>query len=173
MTKTPLCKLLCPESEKPVLEALYLAQTVASDQLRRDPKILNTITAAFNRFTGRNLDPNLLVRYIFDRRKAADWPRLGSRARKFESVLDLLTSPQLMSLKHIYLSLDITSDELLFAPASMRQIAQRFHSETGDTIPGSTLVAVIVAKRKRGKWVGLREEFADIAVVEKSLRAAQ
>jgi len=67
--------LLDPDVEKPVLEQLYLERGVATDQLRRAPQVLMQITDAFNHITGHNIDPGLLLRYIINRRKQADWPR--------------------------------------------------------------------------------------------------
>ncbi|MFC1605171.1 hypothetical protein ACFL5F_09120 [Planctomycetota bacterium] len=155
--------LLNPDVEKPALEQLYLAHGVATDQLRRAPQVLIEITETFNHVTGRDFDPGLILRYMINRRKQADWPTLGSKARKFDSVLNELTPAQLEFLRQIYLELDIPSDEFLFKIELVRGIEQRFTEFFGIRIPGYTLVAVIVAKRKRGLWVKIREEgFMDV-----------
>jgi len=155
--------LLHPDVEKPVLEQLYLAHGVATDQLRRAPQVLMEITDGFNHVTGRDIDPGLLLRYMINRRKQADWPTLGSKAQKFDSVLNELTPAQLEVLRQIYLELDIPSDEFLFDVELARGIEQRFTGLSGIRIPGYTLVAVIVAKRKRRLWVKIREEhFGDV-----------
>jgi len=155
--------LLDGETEKPILEQLYVAHGVATDQLRREPHALFQIRDSFNHLTGHNFDADTLLRYMFNRRKASDWPKLGKSAKKIESVLNKLTAQQLAKLREIYLDLDIPSDEFLFNPERTREIADNFERLTGANIPGYVLVAVIVAKRKRGFWVRIREEaFSDI-----------
>ena len=76
--------------------------------------------------------------------------------------MNLLTSAQLEALKQIYLDLDVPSDEFLFEPNLMREVARRFQGLTGTRYNSSILIASIVAKRKRGLWVKIREPFADI-----------
>ena len=157
--------LLEREVEKPALESLYIAHGVATDQLRRDPETLFRITETFNRITSQAFTTGELLRYMVNRRKVTDWPKLGTKAKKFQSVLNLLTSPQLSILKQIYIELDNTSDELLFEPQLVQEIETRFMGLAGVHIPGSILVAAIVAKRKRGEWVCIREEFGDIEII--------
>ncbi len=155
--------LLDPEVEKPILEQLYLAHGVATDQLRRAPEVLMQITDSFNHVTGRDISHGRLLRYMFNRRKAADWPKLGTKARKFGSVLHELTPAQLEHLRQVYLALDIPSDEFLFKVELTREIEHRFTGLSKIRIPGYTLVAAIVAKRKRGLWIKIREEaFGDV-----------
>ena len=162
-TRTFIKDLLHPDVEKPALEQLYLAHGVATDQLRRAPQVLREITESFNHIAGRDLDQGLLLRYMINRRKQKDWPTLGGTARKFDSVLDELTPSQMETLRQIYLELDIPSDEFLFQTDLTRRIENRFRGLTGTRVPGYTLVAVIVAKRKRGLWVKIRDEgFGDI-----------
>jgi hypothetical protein len=161
--RTFIKDLLHPDVEKPVLEQLYLAHGVATDQLRRVPQVLLEITQSFNHVAGRDLDPALLLRYMINRRKQKDWPTLGAAARKFDSVLDEFTPSQIETLRQIYLELDVPSDEFLFRVELTRAIENRFRGLTGVRIAGYTLVAAIVAKRKRGLWVRIRDEgFGDI-----------
>ncbi len=98
-------------------------------------------------------------------RKVADWPKLGAKAKKFHSVLNLLTSEELATLRQVYLDLDRTSDEYLFDRQMMDDLANRFKGLTGKRISGSVLAAVIVAQRKRGNWVKIREPFGDIQAI--------
>ena len=69
------------------------------------------------------------------------------------------------------MGLDITSDELLFSPKLMSQVARLFAEATGVSMSGSILVAAIVSKRKRRDWPKIRETqtgaFADIDEVAK------
>lgn len=162
-----------PEHEKQALEALYLHYAVATDQLRRNPAVLGRITAAFNRVTGHDFDAGTLLRYMINRRKNKDWPTLGDRARRFEPVTDQLTDTQLEILRDIYVTMDIPSDEFLFRPDLIRAIEQQFATRAGVVIQGFILVAAIMAKRKRGLWVCIREgvareaAFSDLNAVAK------
>ena len=123
--------LLDVEVEKPVLEGLYLEAGVETDQLRRDPKTLYAISDAFNRITSHNIEASTLLRYMLNRRKQKDWPRLSKNAKKFESVLNLLTDNELKILRQIYISLDLTSDEFLFDPDKIRYIERKFEGLSG------------------------------------------
>ena len=166
--KRSLKDLLDRQTEKPILEALYVQHGVATDQLRREPVTLASITATFNRLTSRDLDQGTLLRYMVNRRKndGGDWPKLGTKAMKFEPVGDLLTPAQIEVLRQIYERLDVPSDEFLFRPKLTDEIAQEFVAATGETVDPSLLVALIVAKRKRGEWCRIREQedatFSDI-----------
>lgn len=167
--------LLSPD-QKASLEAIYLSREVATDQLRRVPSVLAEILDAFHAATGRvEIDASLLLRYIFNRRKLKDWPRLGKRAGKFEPVESMLTASELSALQTIYEGMDETADNLLFSAGMLRRVAQQFREATGNAIAGSVLVAVIVAKRKRGLWVCLRKgekAFGDIGEVAKKYKTA-
>src|SRR5690606_5116501 len=123
--------------------------------------------------TGHDFDAGTLLRYMINRRKNKDWPTLGDRARRFEPVTDQLTDTQLEVLRDIYVNLDIPSDEFLFRPDLIRTIERQFASRAGVVIQGFILVAAIMAKRKRGLWVCIREgvardaAFSDINEVAK------
>ncbi len=165
----PIQDLLDREVEKPVLEGLYKQLGVATDQFQRNHASLVKITRAFNQLTGRDLDEDTLLRYMFNRRKVQDWPKLGTSAKKFQSVLNRLSAEDTAILKNIYLKLDITSDNFLFDSEYISKIARRFKEETGRQIPGPTLVGVIIAKRKRGEWPKIREAFGDIAELRSTI----
>jgi hypothetical protein len=158
--------------EKEALEAIYLSREVATDQLRRAPGVLADIVDAFHAATGRtDVDAALLLRYVVNRRKDKDWPRLGNRAQRFAPVTSHLTPSQLSALRTVYETFDQTSDELMFSPRLMRRIAGMFREATGTTVPGSVLVAVTIAKRKRGEWPCIRTSdraFADIPTVARN-----
>ncbi len=169
-----LKSLLSPD-EKESLESIYLSHEVATDQLRRAPAVFAEVVEAFHAATGRtDIAAGLLLRYIFNRRKQKDWPRLEGRARKFAPVTSTLSAEHLAALRVVYESLDETSDKLLFSAALMRRIATMFRESTGESIAGTVLVAIIVAKRKRGEWVCIRSgerAFADIETVARQQSA--
>lgn len=156
--KTPIKDLLDREEEKPALEKVYVAYGVATDQLRRCPDILNAIADAFERLTSRRIDPGTLLRYMVNRRKAADWPTLGSAAKRFGvSLLDLLPSHLVDALKKIYVAIDIPLDEYLFRRKLVRELEARYASAAGASESGDVLVAVMMSYRKRGSWPTIRE----------------
>lgn len=169
--KTSLKDMLDRQTEKPVLEELYVHYGVATDQLRRAPEVLDAIAAAFNRITSRDIGASELLRYMINRRKndGGDWPNLGAKAEKFLPAGRLLTDADIEALRDIYLAMDLTSDELLFRPRMASELAEKFEAATGKRIAGSLLVAVIVSKRKRGEWPKIRETapaaFSDIPKV--------
>ncbi len=150
------------QADKQTLEGLYVAHGVATDQLRRDPATLSVITRTFNQLTGRDDSSSDLLSYMMNRRKEADWPRLGSAAKRFEPVTELLTDEQLEALRRIYVTMDIPSDQYMCRNTLARRIADMFEASTGVRISAQVLVAVIVAKRKRGLWVRIRGAFGDL-----------
>lgn len=169
LRKRPLKDLLCHETEKPVLEQLYLQHRVATDQLRRCPAVLKRLTDQFNAAVGRDYSESLLLRYMVNRRKQTDWPNLGTTAIKLANAAELLSSTELLVLQQIYLEIDRPSDELLFESSCARLVSKRFREETGRAVAGSILVAVIIAKRKRREWLCIRDDsksaFSDIGLI--------
>jgi hypothetical protein len=156
--KKPIKDLLDLELEKPVLEKLYLTYRVATDQLRRCPEVLQAIADGFDRVASRRVDAGTLLRYMLNRRKDADWPKLGEKAKRFStSLLDLLSSRLVDTLKHIYVAIDIPLDEYLFRRKLAAEIAKRYAAESGSAESGDVLVAVMMAYRKRGSWPTIRE----------------
>lgn len=154
--------MLNRSTEKPILEAIYVEHGIPLDQLRRVPEILGEITRSFNRLTSRDFSAGELLRYMINRRKNKDWPRLGSGATRLEGAANVLSNTEIEHLRTVYLSMDLPSDEFLYRPAKTAEIEARFARASGIRIPGGVLVAVIIAKRKRGEWVRIRDEFGDI-----------
>jgi hypothetical protein len=155
-------KYFLDPADKQTLEGLYVNECVATDQLRRDPATLARITRTFNQLTGRDDSSSDLLAYMINRRKEKDWPRLEGNAKRFEPVTDLLTDEQLEVLRGIYVTLDVPSDQYICRVQLGRRIADLFHASTSARFPAQLLVAVIVAKRKRGLWVRIRGVFDDL-----------
>lgn len=156
--KTPIKDLLDREMEKPALEKLYLSYRVATDQLRRCPEVLNSIADGFERIASRRIDPGTLLRYMINRRKDSDWPKLGAKAKRFSvSLLDLLPISFVDALKRIYVGIDIPLDEYLFRRKLVRELESRYVAATGTSETGDVLVAVMMTYRKRGLWPTIRE----------------
>ncbi len=156
VAKKPLKDLLDAE-EKQSLEAIYRAFRVPTDQLRRCPDVLHAIGAAFDRANSRRIEPGLLLRYMFNRRKAGDWPKLGRRAEKLTPLFDLLPASQLEALEATYKALGHSIDEYQFQPLLARDLAEHFAQMAGVTEQGEVLVAVMTARRKRGLWPAIFE----------------
>jgi hypothetical protein len=158
--KTPIKDLLNAQ-EKKSLEQIYKSYKVPTDQLRRCPDVLRAIASAFERVESRRIEPSTLLRYMFNRRKLKDWPKLGQRAQKFESLLHLLPLPQLTALEKIYERFRQPVDNYQFRPTLMRELAVEFRKVTGVDEDGEVLVTVMTARRKRGLWPALFEELSD------------
>jgi hypothetical protein len=155
--KKPIKDLLDP-ADKRALEKLYLAYRVASDQLRRCPEVMQAITDGFAHVASGRVDAGTLLRYILNRRKDADWPKLGAKAQRFStSLLDLLAPKLVDVLKGIYVAIDIPLDEYLFRRKLVVEIEKRFAAESGSSESGDVLVAVMMTYRKRGFWPTIRE----------------
>jgi len=168
---------LKPE-EKSSLEELYLHYAIPTDQLRRNAVVLGRITAAFNRLNDCEVDPPEILRYMINRRKNADWPRLEDRAKRFSSAMAELLEGEIDVLVGAYVAINVPLDEYLLRDGLGARLAQGFAMATKRTLPIPTLVAALMAYRKRGllpclvevKTVGTAEPFADIDVVAKMNR---
>jgi hypothetical protein len=168
---------LKPE-DKSCLEELYLHYAVPTDQLKRNSIVLGRITAAFNRLTGRDDEAAELLRYMINRRKNADWPRLENRAKRFSSAMKELLDGEVHVLVGAYVGIDVPLDEYLLRDDLGARLAEGFTRATKRTLPTSILVAALMAYRKRGflpclvevKTAGASKPFADIKVVAKMTR---
>jgi len=155
--KKPIKDLL-DAPDKSALEKLYLAYKIATDQLRRCPEVLQAIADGFERVGSRRIDSGTLLRYMFNRRKEADWPKLGAKAQRFStSLLDLLSPDLVDTLRRIYVSIDIPLDEYVFRRKLIAELEKRYAGETRSNESGDVLVAVMMAFRKRGFWPTIRE----------------
>lgn len=170
---------LNPE-DKCCLEELYLHYAVPTDQLRRNPAVLGRITAAFHRLTGHDEEAPELLRYMINRRKNQDWPRLGDRARRFPPAMQELLDGEIGVLAGIYESIKVPLDEYLLRTDLPRQLANAFTAATQRFVSAATLVAALMAHRKRGllpclmeeKTAGTQRPFADIHVVDRAHKRA-
>jgi hypothetical protein len=166
--------------EKCCLEELYLYYAVPTDQLRRNPVVLGRIAAAFQRLTGREEDAAELLRYMINRRKNQDWPRLGDRARRFPPAMRDLLDGEIGVLVAAYESINVPLDEYLLRADLPHRLASAFTAATQRFVAAATLVAALLAHRKRGllprlfevKTAGAPQPFADIEVVARAQHRA-
>ena len=150
---------LTPE-QKLCVEELYLHYAVPTDQLRRKPAVLSAIQAAFCNMTGVLVGSAELLRYMINRRKNQDWPRLGGRAHRFPQALGTLGEGHRSLLCDLYERLGVTSDELLLRPKLAGKLVEAFASEAGRILPVHVLVPAVLQLRKRGLLPTLKKEAA-------------
>lgn len=168
---------LSPE-DKCCLEELYLHHAVPTDQLRRNPVVLGRICAAFRRISSCEAETPEVLRYMINRRKNKQWPRLGERARRFPPAVRELLDGEIDVLIAVYESIDIPLDEYLLRDKLPHRLASSFAEKTGRVVRAPTLVAALMAHRKRGLLPCLIEEklsrsaqpFSDIEEVARAQR---
>lgn len=137
-------------SEKEILENAYLEIGVAIDQLKRDMASLDRLHRIFMTFTGRqDIDKDLLIRYMLNRRKQQLWVRLGSSAQRFASAVKSVGSG-LSALVSTYVDAGVPLDHYLSSPALVRDLATKYKLMTRDDQLAYTLVAALMSLRKRG-----------------------
>lgn len=166
--------------DKCCLEELYLYHAIPTDQLRRNPVALGRIVAAFHRLTGRDDEAPELLRYMINRRKNRDWPCLGENARQFTPALRELLDGELDLLVDAYTVIRIPLDEYLLRDNLPKKLASAFAAAAGRFVKAATLVAALMAHRKRGLLPCLVEEklaaesraFADIQIVARAHQRA-
>lgn len=168
--------------DKLCLEELYLHYAIPTDQLDRNRVVLGRIAAAFRRLTGQDGDAKEILRYMINRRENKDWPRLGERARRFPAALKELLDGEIGILSNIYTTINLPLDEYLLRDDLPRELTDTFTSRTGRFLPASTLVAAMIAHRKRGLLPCLEEEkaaaaksqpFSDITEVDRKHRQSK
>lgn len=143
---------LNPE-DKYTLQQIYVAYQTPTDQLRRNPELLKSIAEAFTLASGLVIEPGALLRYMFNRRKNKDWPKLGDRALKFQPPTKTLVKEDIDTLRQIYQKLTIPVDEYLFTDKFVHKLSDLFTKATGKIVGGWQLAAVMMSKRKSGEWV--------------------
>jgi len=167
--------------DKLALEELYLYYAIPTDQLKRKPGVLGRICAAFRRVTGRDESNEEILRYMINRRKNKDWPRLGDRARRFPAALKELLDGEIGVLCAIYKAINIPLDEYMLREELPQRLRDAFAAKTGRVLTASTLIAAMMSYRKRGLLPCLEEEkaatktaqpFSDIEEVDRRHRRA-
>lgn len=166
--------------DKSCLEELYVHYAIPTDQLKRNPVVLGRIVAAFCRLTDQVESTSEVLRYMINRRKSKDWPTLGTKAKRFSAALKQLLDGEIGILSNIYVSINVPLDEYLLRNHLPRELASTFTSTAGRIIPSQTLVAAMMAHRKRGLLPCLEEEkvksadlpFSDIGDVHRQHRNA-
>lgn len=170
---------LTPE-DKNCLEELYIYHAVPTDQLKRKRSVLIHIVNTYNRITGRDDDADEVLRYMINRRKCKDWPCLGTRARRLLPAQHELLEGELDVLVAAYIAINVPLDEYLLRSDLPSKLAQGFTMATERFVASATLVAALMAYRKRGylpclfekKVAKASQPFADIHVVARAHRRA-
>jgi hypothetical protein len=150
------------DDESALLQHLYLAAGIPTDQYARRPVDLANLVQTFNDLTGRSFAPGDLRHYIVAKRKQSKWVRFEGTHKRLDSIPEALNPEQWISLGEVYQELlaaaGLGSDTLAFDDELAQELAQRFAERSGTSRiwPGQLLFAMIMAKRKRGEWIKVR-----------------
>jgi hypothetical protein len=161
-------KIKLAREEDDLLRSLYRDRRIPVDQYVRRPGALDGLTGQFNDLAGRNDSTGDIHHYMATCRKNGEWVTFDGNHRRLESMdLEQLTSADWTQLAAAYEALGIGSDNFAFDADLLLRLTAGFRQLSGKQIDGRTLVALIMALRKRGMWpkVGNRESdlgFRDI-----------
>ena len=144
--------------EKQALEGLYLFHKIPTDQLKRNPSVLEKIAATFHLVSGRNIEPEKLHRYMINRRKKKDWPKLGREYVRFESPKKYLCQDDYSALRICYADIGVSIDEYLFRPELVSLLEKKFAAIADKVIGGQSLIAAMMTERKSGNWSGSEDQ---------------
>jgi len=153
--------------EEDTLKYLYMRQNVPTDQFKRRPAALRRLADEFNTLTERSDDPDNILHFIINRRKAGKWPKLGPGHKKLASVPDdVLTPDEWTILKEIYLDMNKGSDIFAYDGQLRMELARRFSASARRFLPARTLCAALERRRKEGLLPRLTDQplapFADM-----------
>ena len=144
--------------DKSTLEDLYLHYAIPTDQLKRNRVVLGRIGASFRRATGLDDSNDEILRYMINRRKNKDWPKLGERAKRFPPALKELLEGEISVLCTLYKTINVPLDEFLLREDLPRRLVEMFSAKTGRIVTDATLVAAMMSYRKRGLLPCLESE---------------
>ena len=143
-----------------ILESLYLAFRIPSDQYQRRQQDLSKLVRRWNTLTERGDSPGEVLHYIITKRKNSDWVRLDGDHKRLQTMPEDFLSPEEWEVlqaayDEVVVEKGLGSDTLAYDAELAKQIRREFSKHTGRVVNGSLLVAAIIAKRKRGEWVKL------------------
>ena len=146
--------------EVELLKELYLQKGIPSDQYAKRPVDLAEFIAQWNAMSERNDTAGEVLHYIKSKRRHKLWPTFGGMHQRMAEWQDGVLYPaEWEALRAVYeaklVPLGMGSDNLAYDEALAKQCAQEFARLTGRIVSGQTLLALIMAKRKRGDWITL------------------
>jgi hypothetical protein len=153
--------------EEETLKFLYVRQNIPTDQYKRRPEELRKLTDGFNALTERSDEPDALLHFMVNRRKAGKWPKLGVGYKRLACVpLDMLPPDEWKTLEQIYLDINKGSDNYAYDAGLRKDLAQRFAASAVHFVPARTLCAALEMRRKKGLLPKLTDQppkpFADM-----------
>jgi hypothetical protein len=159
--------------EDRLLRRLYVGFKVPTDQFKKRPEDLEKFMEMWNNLAERADAPETILHYMVTKRKAGKkltprWPVFGGKHRTAPSTAELLNEKEWVILRQVYsdeiLSLGLGTDNLAFRPDLCDLLEQEFARRAGRIVPGLLLAAAIEAKRKRGEWLTLRDDYIDPSI---------
>lgn len=159
-----------PEDDE-LLKHLHLIVRIPLDQYGRRPGDLRKFAARFNDLSGRGFSQELILARMIYLRKAGRFVTLDGRYhRMMNPDAEILNGEEWSILRALYIEFDKSTDELLLDAIMANRFAQLFAQRSGKSIAARLLVAVMVAKRKRGLWPQIGRPtivpFADIDEID-------
>jgi hypothetical protein len=153
-----------------LLRRLYVQFKIPTDQFKRRPEDFQNFVQMWNDLSGRSDTAGDVLHYMVTKRKAGArlnprWPVFDGNHRTAPSTSHLFNEKEWAIIEEIYrreiLSLGIGTDSLAFDEELADRVAEAFARRTGRIIPPLIVAAAIEARRKRGEWLTLRDDFVD------------
>lgn len=162
----PKCRRAIPLSfsEDSSLRQQYIHFRIPTDQYKTRTEALQTFADTWNFATGRSDTGEELLHYMITQRKqkVKKWPTFDGDHLRSPSSEGLLSPDEEQILRRVYtdliLPLNIGTEEFGYDRELKDAVARRFSIAARRAIPGDTLVGFIEARRKRGKWMTLRDD---------------
>lgn len=157
-------------AEDRLLRRQYSSWRIPTDQFKKRPDDLEKFIVMWNGLSERDDAPEDVLHYMVTKRKAGErlvprWPVFNGKHRTAPSTSFVLSEKEWKILEHVYrdeiLVLGIGSDNLAFRPDLCDLLEEEFARRAGRIVPGLLLAASIEAKRKRGEWLTLRDDWTD------------
>ena len=178
---------LTPELDR-LLREIYVQLGVPRDQFKRRPKDLASLGSRWRKLSGRDDEPEELVRYIKNQQKAKPrllargedpWPTFNGAHKRKPAPEVVLDDKKLEILRQIYgemiVPLGIGVDLAEADVKLCRALANEFARQTGMVVPGLALVSIAEDNRKRGLWftvgrhgAGRGIDFADMDKIKET-----
>lgn len=168
-----------PERKKPIplsgaddrlLRRQYTTWRIPTDQFKKRPEDLAKYMEMWNNLSERDDAPEDILHYMITKRKAGErliprWPVFEGKHRTAPTTSGLLNEKEWKILEQVCLdeliARGLGTDNLAYRPELCDIIEEEFARRAGRVIPGLLLAAAIEARRKRGEWLTLRDDYND------------
>ena len=152
---------LSPEADH-LLRRVYLEFGIPIDQFSRRPEDLDRFVTHWNSLSGRADSPEDLLHYMRTKRKKHKWVTFEGKHQRFAALPDdVLTPEEWAHLTSIYenecVSRNLGADNIDHDEVLAERVSRAFADLTGRILPGRYLLAILMAKRKRGNLPTIRD----------------